>query len=403
LTSDKSSDGIFLSRLKIITDILKGYNGTLPFHRYLKTCFSVHRNFGSSDRRLYSAYSHGYFRLGRALKEVSFEQRLAVAAFLTQETETPFLKFLISTFWDAEFLQHLHLSAGEKMDKIQKAFPSFNRIDMTPLGGSFSEGMNADLYAQHLPVQPLVWIRIRKGREQQVLQACRDVGMEPQCKGEVPGSFGFISASKLTELDTYKKGAFEIQDHSSQLAGSLVPLQRGASWWDCCCGAGGKSLQLLDREPGLRLTASDVRDFILENFRERLKRNRVSADMVLPLDLAQPIPKDFENRRFDGILADVPCSGSGTWGRSPEQLTWFNPDSLPYFSNRQLMVLDKIQSLVKPGGVLVYLTCSIYSVENEQIVNKFLETAPFTLEKMQLVTGFEMRADSMFIAVLRRN
>jgi len=109
----------------------------------------------------------------------------------------------------------------------------------------------------------------------------------------------------------------------------------------------------------------------------------------------------FKNS-FDGIIADVPCSGSGTWGRTPEQMRFFSRGKLQEYVTKQRAILSNVIKLLKPGGTLVYITCSVYRDENEDQVG-YLTTSPgMELLHSGLTEGYETGADTLFSAVLTR-
>ncbi|HEX5001222.1 MAG TPA: hypothetical protein VFW78_01895 [Bacteroidia bacterium] len=402
MTSDTGTAGIFASRLRIITDIIGAYNGEIPLHRFLKSYFSKHRNFGSSDRRLYAAFVHGYFRIGRALPSHDLNIRLAAAAFLAIENESSFKTFLLENFLGAASLQLQQTTPAQRLQWIADKFTDFDVKDMVPAGGALDDGLTHEQRALQLLELPPVWIRIREGHISQVVEECKRKNIEIKFDERDGHALGFRAGTSLTEWESFKKGAFEIQDLSSQMAGDHIPASGGEEWWDCCCGAGGKSLQLLDKYPVIKITATDIRTSVLENFRERLQRNRLFAEKVFSLDVNQPVTGDFAGRKFDGIIADVPCSGSGTWNRTPEQLVFFDPLQLRSFQERQTGILENVWPLLKSGGTLVYITCSIYMAENEDVIEKFCNSTHAVQVSMQSVSGAGRAADTLFVATLKK-
>jgi len=99
------------------------------------------------------------------------------------------------------------------------------------------------------------------------------------------------------------------------------------------------------------------------------------------------------------ILADVPCSGSGTWGRNPEGLRFFNERELQVLHKKQLNIVKRLVPYLKPGGHLVYITCSIFKVENEKVVEDLLSCSALELVSQQLISGLNEGADSLFTAL----
>ena len=121
-------------------------------------------------------------------------------------------------------------------------------------------------------------------------------------------------------------------------------------------------------------------------------------------DVAEPgeIEKHLAGKLFDNIICDVPCTGSGTWARTPEQLYFFNEEYMREFSERQRQIARNVSTYLKPGGRLIYITCSIFRQENEEVIDHLLSGSVLTLETKQLINGIEKKADSMFVAVLRK-
>ena len=109
---------------------------------------------------------------------------------------------------------------------------------------------------------------------------------------------------------------------------------------------------------------------------------------------------DLPRQSFNFIVADLPCTGSGTWSRNPEALYYFDPQSISNYRQRQEKILSNIGTRLKAGGILVYITCSVFADENEKIVAGLLESGSMKLEQQELLTGYGKQADSMFAARL---
>jgi len=181
----------------------------------------------------------------------------------------------------------------------------------------------------------------------------------------------------LAQHPLVQSGAVEVQDESSQLAGYLVAPRRSDMVVDFCAGAGGKTLLLgaLMRSQG-RLYAFDVADSRLAKLRPRLARSGLSN--VHPQLLASerdPHVKRLAGK-IDRVLVDAPCTGFGTLRRNPD-LKWRQTEqALAELTAKQASILDAAATLVKPGGRLVYATCSILPDENDAIVDAFLAAHP---------------------------
>jgi 16S rRNA (cytosine967-C5)-methyltransferase len=172
-------------------------------------------------------------------------------------------------------------------------------------------------------------------------------------------------------------GAVEVQDEGSQILGMLVEPRRNEMVVDFCAGAGGKTLQLgaIMNSQG-RLYAFDVSEKRLANLAPRLKRSGLSN--VHPQRLAgENDPKVKRLRgKIDRVLVDAPCTGLGTLRRNPDLKGRQTPDGIAELNAKQWAILGAAAALVKPGGRLVYGTCSLLTEENEDIVERFLAAHP---------------------------
>ncbi len=191
------------------------------------------------------------------------------------------------------------------------------------------------------------------------------------------------SAADLTRTDAWARGTFEVQDLGSQMVLASLGTDQGeptwsfegGSWLDACAGAGGKALQLATLVgPGGRVDASDPRERALEELGRRSSRGGLGQIRILS---GPPTGGPGERRSgYDGVLVDAPCSGSGTWRRAPHLKWTVTREDLRRQAARQAELLARYAPLVRPGGLLVYATCSLARTENEVVVGTFLERHP---------------------------
>lgn len=187
----------------------------------------------------------------------------------------------------------------------------------------------------------------------------------------------------LSETKAFTKGHIEIQDEGSQLIAYVCGATPGAQVLDYCAGAGGKTLAIvnsmaLDKKPKGRIVAMDIEASRLEKARPRFRRAH-AHDIIEVRPLSDEKSRKWLKRQkgtFDVVLLDVPCSGTGTWRRNPDT-RWrnFGP-SLEDLITIQADIINRVANVVKPGGRLVYATCSLLPQENEQQVEKFLKEHP---------------------------
>ena len=226
----------------------------------------------------------------------------------------------------------------------------------------------------------------------------------------------------LATLEVFKSGAVEVQDEGSQVAALLVDAKPGMRVVDFCAGAGGKTLALAAsmRNRG-HLVACDVSAHRLERATQRLRRAGVSIVQRQPLSGHRDKWVKRHAAGFDRVLIDAPCTGTGTWRRNPDAKWRLTPDDLTELMALQADILDSAQRLVKPGGRLIYVTCSLLREEDEIQVEKFLGAHPdFSLrpiaeawrsaiggdcptrDPMLRLTPARNGTDGFFVAVMER-
>ena len=201
-----------------------------------------------------------------------------------------------------------------------------------------------------------------------VIRILKEQGIESY-KGNIsPNCIIIPERRQLTKLNIYKNGYFTIQDEASQLVGYSINPNPNDYILDACAGAGGKSLHLADlqKDKG-KITATDI-DFI--KLKEVNKRTKLTNYKSINVTANNNLKN---NKKYDIVLVDAPCSGSGTIRRDPMKKYSINTKTISKIAEKQLEILTNYSKYVKQGGTLVYSTCSIFPQENEDIVNKFLE------------------------------
>lgn len=186
---------------------------------------------------------------------------------------------------------------------------------------------------------------------------------------------------RLGGTRAFKEGLVEVQDEGSQLVSMMVGARPGMTVIDYCAGAGGKTLALaasMGDDGGFagRLFALDVSGYRLERMTPRLRR--AGLERIRPRTIAAiDDPWVAENKgTADRVLADVPCTGTGSWRRNPDERWRFTPEDLGEIQEVQRSILTQASTLVKPGGRLIYVTCSLLQEENEQQLDWFLQETP---------------------------
>ena len=218
-----------------------------------------------------------------------------------------------------------------------------------------------------------------KATRDEVLAKLRDGEFAYPCEPTPYAPHGVRLAEKpaLAKHPLFVSGAIEVQDEGSQLLCALTNPKRGEMVADFCAGAGGKTLALgaMMRSTG-RLYAFDVSEGRLKKFGPRLKRSGLSNVHPVRIDNENDLKVKRLAGKMDRVLVDAPCSGLGTLRRNPELKWRQQPNDIVELAAKQLRILEGASRLVKPGGVLVYATCSILNDENQAVVEQFLARRP---------------------------
>lgn len=322
----------------IANKLIAAYHGEEPLANYLKKYFAANKKHGSKDRKNISALCYAHFR---------------------------------------------------------------NRITQFPLSDKISDQIDSDKFVKSHQTQPLLFIRIRPWQKEKVIQKLQAANIEFKEVSE--NAFAFTNTTSLQNVLELNKEAV-IQDLNSQALAELlllVPtsLEHPIQVWDACAASGGKTILMFDTMSNIRMHVSDVRESILFNADKRLQEAGIRPASVQEIDLTEA----FDIKKpFDFVFADVPCSGSGTWGRTPEQLAYFTEAQLYKYTQLQAKILHNIIPAVKLHGHLLFATCSVYKEENEKNVEALLATGKFKVVKQQYFTGYEQQADTLFGALLEK-
>src|SRR5690606_26179996 len=176
----------------------------------------------------------------------------------------------------------------------------------------------------------------------------------------------------VDRMPAFKSGRVEVQDEGSQIAAALVGARPGHLVVDYCAGAGGKALAMAaDMANKGRLILYDVSKSRLDRAAVRLRRSGVSnAERRVLVDGDKSVKRLAG--KADRVLVDAPCTGTGTWRRNPDAKWRYDAEALAEIAAGQRLILERAAAMVKPGGRLVYVTCSVLADENEAIVDGFL-------------------------------
>jgi 16S rRNA (cytosine967-C5)-methyltransferase len=376
------------SYLNSAEKIILSYQGDMPLAIFLKQFFADNRQMGSKDRKLVAAMVYDFYRLGHALAQTTVEERLLLASFLC-ETKPHFVLQQMRPEWNAAIDQPIEqkLVLAQQPELLAKIFP---------FSQALSKGVDAQAFVHSFLVQPKLFLRIRPGKHQQVLQQLQNANIIHTLTA--PNTLALPNGTKVDALLAINKDVV-VQDWSSQLVGEHLQLGNGTHIYDACAASGGKTLMAYDQNNHIRITLSDVRERILINLRKRFEQAGVQRYHSFLADLTMPLTS---SQQYDVVIADVPCTGSGTWARTPEQLYFFKTAMIEDYVLRQQQIASNLVKAVRPGGTLIYITCSVFAAENESVVDYLQQKFSLQLLQQQMITGYHNKADSLFVAKLQK-
>ncbi|WP_142683637.1 RsmB/NOP family class I SAM-dependent RNA methyltransferase [Chitinophaga polysaccharea] len=367
--------------------IIGAYQGSLPLHHFLKSFFKEHPYMGGRDRRWISQLVYHYFRLGKWGESLSVKERIIAGAFLCETASSDFLA-AIRPAWNEQV-------ALPYADKAALLPAPLTADALFPFLTELSDTIEPNAYAYTILKQPLLFIRVRNNKLDKILQLLDKAAIAY----ELFPNNATIALPNGTKIEAIvpEKSWYEVQDASSQRTGELFHPQKQQRWWDCCAASGGKSVLLKDQQPGVQLLVSDVRRSILENLQQRFAVAGVKNYEARVADLtAENFPASMGNQQFDGIILDAPCSGSGTWGRTPESITFFKKEEISKYQQLQQKIARNVAPFVKKGGSLIYITCSVFKQENEEVVKYIQTICDLRKQEGGVIAGYDKGADTMY-------
>ena len=372
--------------------ILKEYQGQEPFHYFLKKFFGANKKFGSRDRKQIAHLCYCFFRLGSSLKEVSVAERMVIGVFLCNNAKGLLLEKL-----DAGLNDEVEKELPVKLIKVHRQY-GFAVEKIFAFHKELSNNIEYYPFSLSFLIQPPAYLRIRPGYEKDVTRKLSKANIAfsmvtDQCLSVEP-------ATKLNDVLEINKEVV-VQDLSSQQVLNLLKQQSEniqiKTAWDCCAASGGKSILLKDAFPSVQLTVSDIRESILINLKKRFEQAGIAGYKKMVADIST-LPLNTP-QTFDLIICDAPCSGSGTWSRTPEQLCFFDEKKIDHYSTLQKKILTNAIKSLRKDGLLLYITCSVFKRENEEVVKFISEQFSLQLLTMEYLKGYNQKADTLFTAL----
>lgn len=264
---------------------------------------------------------------------------------------------------------------------------------------------NKEIKAQNEQAKVILRTNTLKITPQQLRAQLMDANIETSFIENQPQALVLNERANVFLTPQFKAGMFEVQDASSQLVAPLLDVKPGMRVIDTCAGAGGKTLHLASiMENKGQLIALDLYESKLNQLKIRARRNGVHNIETRVIEGSKTIKKLHE--KADRVLIDAPCSGLGVLKRNPDSKWKLQPEFIENIKKIQAEVLENYSKMVKPGGKLVYATCSILPSENQDQINHFLTTETgknFTFAKDFKILAHESGFDGFYMALLERN
>jgi 16S rRNA (cytosine967-C5)-methyltransferase len=261
-----------------------------------------------------------------------------------------------------------------------------------------------EIAAQNQQADVILRVNTLKATRKQVHAMLMDLEIETSMPDEYPDALILKERANVFLTDVFKNGYFEVQDASSQLVAPFLEVQPGMRVVDTCAGAGGKTLHIasLMQNKG-QIIAMDIYESKQKQLKLRAKRNGAFNIEYRIIEGTKTIKKLHD--KADRVLIDAPCSGLGVLKRNPDSKWKLKPEFIDEIRQTQEQILLDYSKILKPGGKMVYATCSILPSENEEQIKKFLASdwgKNFTFIKDQKILASTSAFDGFYMALLER-
>lgn len=289
-----------------------------------------------------------------------------------------------------------------KIRAFRESIPDWmDKIGVEELGESI---WTKEIAAQNQPAKVILRVNTLKTTREKLRAILMDLDIETEFLADQPDALVLKERANVFLTDAFKEGYFEVQDANSQLVARFLDVEPGMRVVDTCAGAGGKTLHLASlMENKGQLIAMDLYESKLKQLKLRAKRNSAFNIEYRIIDSTKVIKKLYD--KADRVLIDAPCSGLGVLKRNPDAKWKLQPEFIDNIRKVQSEVLQSYSRIVKPGGKMVYATCSVLPSENQQQVEKFLASdagKEFTFIKDSKILASESGFDGFYMALLQR-
>lgn len=401
----------------LIAQIIRSLRDIFVDRRYadkvVEFAFKKHPKWGSRDRRLFAEAVYEIVRHWRwywhlaGLPDAEHAQREA----LTEER----LWQVWGAYWlmagnDLPFFDEVSgVRRGAVMERAKEEVPAAVRASVPDwmdarLGRELGEAWTAIRDTLNTPAEVYLRVNTLKTERRSLKTRLAQEGFITETLKDIPTALHMKQRYNVFGMAAFKEGLFEVQDASSQKVAPFLEVEPGMKVVDACAGAGGKTLHMaaLMQNKG-KIIALDVHDWKLAELRKRAARAGVDVAETRVIEGTKTLKR--LQGYADRLLLDVPCSGLGVLRRNPDAKWKLSETEIERLTVEQQDILTRYCAMVKPGGKMVYATCSILPAENEKQVQAFLAAhgQDWTLEEELKINPADTGHDGFYAARLRRN
>jgi 16S rRNA (cytosine967-C5)-methyltransferase len=289
-----------------------------------------------------------------------------------------------------------------KTRKLKESIPDWmDTLGEKELG---KEIWSKEISALNEQAEVILRVNTLKTTKEQLQGELFDLDIQTEFLKDYPNALKLKERTNVFQTEAFKNGFFEVQDASSQLVAEFLNVEPGMRVVDACAGAGGKTLHIASlMENKGQIIALDIYKNKLDELKRRAKRNGAFNIETRSIDSTKVIKKLYD--KADRVLIDAPCSGLGVLRRNPDAKWKLEPEFIENIKKTQQEILQQYSKIVKPGGQLVYATCSVLPSENQEQVKKFLTTdigKDFTFVKDKKILAHQSGFDGFYMALLEK-
>jgi 16S rRNA (cytosine967-C5)-methyltransferase len=383
----------------VISGVRQVFEENRKADRVIEFLLKSNPKWGSRDRAFIARSVYDIVRFYRFLNAISGNTEnasvIVSAYFLREGFELP--QQLSDLLTDSSSV------VNATRDSLPPAIAESASDEFYSLGFSqLGERWSAELHALNQKAMPVLRVNTLKAAPSEIFRKFTAEGIETQPIPDVPDALVLHSSKSIFSHPFYKDGFVEMQDASSQRVSAFLQVEPGMRVIDACAGAGGKSLHLaaLMKNKG-RILSMDIEEYKLSELKRRARRAGVSIIETRVIESSKTI-KRLESAA-DRLLLDVPCTGSGVIRRNPDAKYRITKEFLNRLTQTQTDILNRYPKMLKPGGLMVYATCSVFPDENERQTERFVTNHPdFTLLDSRTILPAESGFDGFYMALLKR-